>query len=78
MTRMLHTDYDQTNSCGEGCRITPPASRRRRRKGNPVPGGTTGPPCSWRIQIRGPGPPGSESLEFEKVKCSDESRETQT
>jgi hypothetical protein len=26
-----------------------PASRRRRRKGNPVPGGITGPPCSWRI-----------------------------
>jgi hypothetical protein len=24
-----------------------PASRRRRRKGNPVPGGITGPPCSW-------------------------------
>jgi hypothetical protein len=24
-----------------------PASRRRRRKGNPVPGGITGPPCHW-------------------------------
>jgi hypothetical protein len=24
-----------------------PASRRRRRKWNPVPGGITGPPCSW-------------------------------
>jgi hypothetical protein len=24
-----------------------PASRKRRRKGNPVPGGITGPPCSW-------------------------------
>jgi hypothetical protein len=23
-----------------------------------VPGGITGPPCSWEIQIRGPGPPG--------------------
>jgi hypothetical protein len=23
------------------------ASRKRRRKGNPVPGGITGPPCSW-------------------------------
>jgi hypothetical protein len=22
-------------------------SRRRRRKGNPVPGGITGPPCHW-------------------------------
>jgi hypothetical protein len=26
-----------------------PASRKRRRKGNPVPGGITGPPCSWGI-----------------------------
>jgi hypothetical protein len=26
-----------------------PASRRRPRKGNPVPGGITGPPCSWGI-----------------------------
>jgi hypothetical protein len=26
-----------------------PASRRRRRKGNPVPGGITGPPCHWDI-----------------------------
>jgi hypothetical protein len=25
-----------------------PGSRRRRRKGNPVPGGITGSPCSWR------------------------------
>jgi hypothetical protein len=25
------------------------ASRRRRRKGNPVPGGITGSPCSWGI-----------------------------
>jgi hypothetical protein len=25
------------------------ASRRRRRKGNPVPGGITWPPCSWGI-----------------------------
>jgi hypothetical protein len=24
-----------------------PASRRRRRNGNPVPGGITGPPCFW-------------------------------
>jgi hypothetical protein len=24
-----------------------PASSKRRRKGNPVPGGITGPPCSW-------------------------------
>jgi hypothetical protein len=26
-----------------------PASRRRRRKGNPVAGAITGPPCSWGI-----------------------------
>jgi hypothetical protein len=26
-----------------------PASRRRRRKGNPVSGGITGPACSWGI-----------------------------
>jgi hypothetical protein len=25
------------------------ANRRRRRKRNPVPGGITGPPCSWGI-----------------------------
>jgi hypothetical protein len=24
-----------------------PASRKRRHKGNQVPGGITGPPCSW-------------------------------
>jgi hypothetical protein len=24
-----------------------PASRKRRRKGNPVPRGMTGPPCTW-------------------------------
>jgi hypothetical protein len=29
-----------------------PASRRRRRKGNPVPGGITRPPCSWGIWTR--------------------------
>jgi hypothetical protein len=26
---------------------------------NPVSGGITGPPCSWEIYIREPGPPGS-------------------
>jgi hypothetical protein len=26
-----------------------PASRKRGRKGNPVPRGITGPPCSWGI-----------------------------
>jgi hypothetical protein len=34
------------------------ASRRRRRNGNPVPGGITGSLCSWGIYIRGHGPPG--------------------
>jgi hypothetical protein len=45
-----------------------PASRRSWRKGNPVPGGITGPPCSWGIW--GPGPPGwgGGSLESETVK----------
>jgi hypothetical protein len=42
-----------------------PLSRRRRRKGNPVPGGITGPPCSGGIYIRGPGLPYWENLEFE-------------
>jgi hypothetical protein len=32
-------------------RITPPypASHRKRRKRNPMPGGITGPPCLWRV-----------------------------
>jgi hypothetical protein len=42
-------------------------------KGNPVPGGITGPPCFWGIQIRGRGPPGWESLESETVKYGYES-----
>jgi hypothetical protein len=50
-----------------------PASRRRRRKGNPVPGGVTGPPCSWGILIRGPNPPGWGGLESEAVKYGRES-----
>jgi hypothetical protein len=55
-----------------------PARRRRRRKGNPVPGSITGPPCSWEIQIREHGPPGWGSLESETVKCGHESRMTRT
>jgi hypothetical protein len=37
--------------CGGGieCFHRSPASRKRRRKGNPVPGGISGPPCSWGI-----------------------------
>jgi hypothetical protein len=35
--------------CGGGLEYLhrSPASRKRRRKGNPVPGGITGSPCSW-------------------------------
>jgi hypothetical protein len=46
--------------CGGGVEYLDrnPASRRRRRRGNPVIGGTTGPPCSWGIKIRGLGPTG--------------------
>jgi hypothetical protein len=37
--------------CGGGIEYLTrsPESRERRRKGNPVPGGITGPPCSWGI-----------------------------
>jgi hypothetical protein len=52
------------------------ASRRRRRKGNPVPGGIIGPPCSLRIYIQGPGLPGWASLESKTLKCGPESRGT--
>jgi hypothetical protein len=31
---------------------------------NSVPGGITGPPCSWKIWIREPGPPGWGSLKW--------------
>jgi hypothetical protein len=55
-----------------------PASLRRRRKGNPVPGGITGPPCSWGMYVWGPGPPGWRSLESQTVKCGHESRGTRT
>jgi hypothetical protein len=55
-----------------------PASRRRRRKGNPVLGNITGPLFPWGMQIRGPGPPGWWSLESETVKCGHEFRETRT
>jgi hypothetical protein len=42
----------KTNPCGGGleCLHRSPASHsKRRQKENPVPGGITGPPCSWRI-----------------------------
>jgi hypothetical protein len=37
--------------CGGGIEYLrrSPASRKRRRKGNPVPGGKSGPTCSWGI-----------------------------
>jgi hypothetical protein len=37
--------------CGGGLEYLhrSPASRKRRQKGNPVPGGITGPPCSWGL-----------------------------
>jgi hypothetical protein len=41
-----------------------PASRKGRRKGNPAPGGTTGPRCSWEAQTQGPNPPGWGSLKW--------------
>jgi hypothetical protein len=45
--------------CGGGLEYLhrSPASRRRRWKGNPVPGGVTGPPCHWGTYIQRPGPP---------------------
>jgi hypothetical protein len=41
----------QLNLCGGGLEYIhcSPASRKRRRKGNPVSGGISGPPCSWGI-----------------------------
>jgi hypothetical protein len=49
------------------------ASRKKRRKGNPLPGAITGSPCSWGIKIRGPDPPGSRSIESEAQKYGNES-----
>jgi hypothetical protein len=45
---------------------------------NLVPRSKTGRPCSWRIWIRGPGPPGSWSLKSDIVKFGHESRWTRT
>jgi hypothetical protein len=39
-----------------------PESCKRRGKKNPLPRGITGPPCSWRIKIWGPGPSNWGSL----------------
>jgi hypothetical protein len=66
--------------CGGGVEYLhrSPASRRRRRKGNPVPGDINGPPCSWGIYVREPVPPGWGSLEFETVKCGHQFRGSRT
>jgi hypothetical protein len=52
----------------------------RQRKGNPVPGVITAPPCSWGggINIQGLGPPSWGSLESGIIKCGHESRGTRT
>jgi hypothetical protein len=66
--------------CGHGVEYLhrSPASRSRRRKGNPVPGVIPGPPCSWgykymnlALQIRG-------SLQSETVNCDHVSLGTRT
>jgi hypothetical protein len=55
-----------------------PASRRGRRKENPVSRGITGSPCSWGIYIRGPGPTGWRSFESKTVQFGHEFRGTRT
>jgi hypothetical protein len=51
--------HERAFPCGGGLEYPhrSPASRRRRRKENPVPGGITGPPCHWGTWIQRPGPP---------------------
>jgi hypothetical protein len=50
----------RVEACGGGVEYLHriPASHRRRWKWNPVPWAITGPPSSWGIQTREPGPPG--------------------
>jgi hypothetical protein len=55
-----------------------PASRRRRRKVNPVPGDITESPSSREIWIREPGLEVRGSLESENLKCAHESHGTRT
>jgi hypothetical protein len=45
---------------------------------NPLPGSRIGLSCSWGIQMRGPDPRGSESLEYVTVKYGHDSRLTRT
>jgi hypothetical protein len=42
-TRSVQRDYKKDNWSDRS------SASRRRRKGNPVPGGITGPLCSWKI-----------------------------
>jgi hypothetical protein len=65
---------NQHSATEERCFCAVRVSRRKRRKGNPVPGGITGPPCSWRIYIRESGPPGWGILESETAEYVHESR----
>jgi hypothetical protein len=76
----IMTVQGQNTLCGGGFQYLHRSheSRRRRRKGNPVPGGITGPPYFWAVKIRGPGPPGWGSLEFETVNYGHESRGIRT
>jgi hypothetical protein len=71
--RLVHKEEVQ---CGGGFEYLhrSPASRRKWRRGNPVPGGITGPPCSRGILIQGSVPPGWENLESEAVIWGYESR----
>jgi hypothetical protein len=46
-------------------------------KGNPVPGGVTGPLYSWEKYIREPSPPSWGSLKIENIKYGHEPRGTQ-
>jgi hypothetical protein len=56
--RIVYIRMSSTCRCGLEYLHRSPASRRRRRKGNPVPKGITGPPCHWGTYMQGPGPPG--------------------
>jgi hypothetical protein len=49
LTYTLLKLFHKLTPCGGGLEYLHrcPASRKRQQKGNPVPGGITGPPCSW-------------------------------
>jgi hypothetical protein len=50
-SKIMHSRRQLPTARGGGFEYlhSSPASHRRRRKGNPVPGAKTGPPCSWGI-----------------------------